>query len=921
MTSPRQNKRLRKSSQQSIKRRHTGMTGTQKMFGDPDTESFAKLSAKMEATRRRTASLDGLFSNSGDAVTMATGRPRDPMFYWRQNNIPFDFTKPEELRKIREFCNTPDAPILMVDGTSKPISEVQVGDQVMGWKTRLLDSGSLARQWCASTVLAVNTRPADIVQIQMASGATLKCTPDHKWANPYFSTTLNYNNNYNSADPQQVMLDMTQEYRPAEVGSPLLQVNGTFQIEISNDTYHPAADIAPTALDYVESITPIGPSDVVSMQTDTGNYIAWGYASKNCRLLYMTHPVIAACVDIYSKLPLQGMNISCKDDQLIEFYTDLFFDQLRLEDHLVRMGRQYWLAGEIFSLGMWNENLGVWEDEQLISPDNVEVESSLFIDKPRFLMKLPDEVRKVITERQPVWEFEELKREYPELIQFAREDDLMPVSNYIMYQMRFEGDDFSNRGISILMRAFRTIIQEEMLMTALDSIADRLYTPMIVAKLGASARDLGTDSPWIPTDDQKLEFNQSLDAALAADFRVLTTNFATNIETVFGRENVPDLSNDFDRITERILMAFGLSQTMLTGASAGETYAADALNRDVVTQLLTHYQRKLQDYFRERAAIVAEAQEHFDYEVRNGERYLVTEDIWEIDEETGEEILLEQPKLLVPELKFKILNLTDEAEMSEFIESLAMEGQIPIPIRERIKRTGIDFDEMIEVKTQETVQLAVAEQRTRKELYATLVAEGLPIEDDLIKDFRPQALAPDMGLPGGASDVAVPSLGQGPQDLPVLAPTEDDLEDDQAAAGEQMEDDAVNDETAPMPPEEGDDVPPESNEQRGRMPKPAAKSFGIWASLQSLSADERRKLLELSPEENVMIERPKLRTKAIKKLGIKAATRDHYEAPDNSRESRLQDHRPSGKFGPPKHIGMRRYLNVPDELKARNLDD
>lgn len=477
-------------------------------------------------------------------------------------------------------------------------------------------------------------------------------------------------------------------------------------------------------------------------------------------------------------------------------------------------------------------------------------------------------------------------------------------------------------------------------MTALDSIADRLYTPMIVAKLGASATDLGTDSPWIPTDEQKLEFNQSLDAALAGDFRVLTTNFATNIETVFGRENVPDLQNDFDRITERILMAFGLSQTMLTGASAGETYAADALNRDVVTQLLTHYQRKLQDYFQARASIVAEAQEHFDYEVRNGERYLVTEDIWEIDEETGEEILFEQPKLLIPELKFKILNLTDESEMSEFIETLAMEGQVPIPIRERIKRTGIDFDEMIEVSTQERVQLAVAEQRLRKELYSTLVAEGLPIADDLIKDFRPQAMQAETQMPGGASDLAVPSLG-GPQDLPALAPSEDDLEGDQMAEGEQDEDEATNEMTDPEAdgqeddlPQPGDNVPPESTEQMGRMPKPAVyqPTYDIYPRLKArMSARELREYLTL-PDEDLEITQPKLasktsdkkpalRVKAMKKLGIKQVTAQHYQAPDNSQETRPEHHRPTGKFGMPKHVGMRRYINVPDSLKLKTLDD
>jgi hypothetical protein len=376
---------------------------------------------------------------------------------------------------------------------------------------------------------------------------------------------------------------------------------------------------------------------------------------------------------------------------------------------------------------------------------------------------------------------------------------------------------------------------------------------------------------------------------------------------------------------------------MLTGASAGETYAADALNRDVVTQLLTHYQRKLQEFFYERAMIVAEAQGHFDYEIRNGERYLLTEEIFEIDEETGEEIIKEIPKLLVPDLKFKILNLTDETAQQEFIEALAAAG-VPVPIRERIKTTGLDFEEMIEVKQQETVDLAVAEQETRREIYLKLKAAGLPIPDDLLKDFSPKAqMAGQATPPLGASDVAISQLGiSGPQDLPVLAPTPDDLMEDQSAAEDQMMDDATNEMTDPMggegeasedQPEEGDDVPSESNEQKERMPKKS--SYSIWQTW----THEQREAFRKMPDDLV---RPAVEVAAIKKktaknikkiakqvgrLQIRQATKRYYVAPDNSQERSPQDWRPTGKFGAPKHLGMRHFLDIPEDLKYRKDDE
>jgi hypothetical protein len=605
-----------------------------------------------------------------------------------------------------------------------------------------------------------------------------------------------------------------------------------------------------------------------------------------CRLLYITHPIVSSCIDIFSEYPMQGMRMECKSKELEEFYSELFFDQLDYETHLLRVGREYWKVGEAFTLGGWNETLGVWESDQLINPDDVELEAGLFLNEPRYLMKLPDQLKNLIQSRSPRWQYEQLRAEFPELLAYANQDEQIPVSPVLMKHMKFDADDFSKRGIPILMRGFRTLIQEEMLNSALDSIADRLYTPLILTKLGATAQQLGTSVPWIPNEEEMESFNLALDAALAADFRALTYHWAIDMQPVFGRENVPDLSNDFDRITERLLMVFGLSQTMLTGANAGETYAADALNRDVVSQRLSHYQRMHQRFVRERMLIVAEAQEHFDYDVRGGKRYLVTEEVLEQDEESGELSLREQPKLLVPELKFATINLTDETQKQQWIEQLAEAG-IPLSYRARIQGTGLDLDEMAEQRAQEQIDLQVADVEVKRNTYKALNLKGLPVPEELAQLFTPRAQQP-MGMPppGQLTDPQAGSadtLGDSPIPLPYLAPTPDDQ-----AAAEQ------NAEMAQQ--EEGADVPPESNEQRKGMPKAA----------------ERHHLP---------------RTASMRKLGIKKVTAERYQPPVHSfedpdtgeiyYESRLRDRQPDGKFGTPKHVGMLRYVTVPEELTVK----
>src|SRR5690606_35184660 len=62
--------------------------------------------ARNRAINRRQGALSAggnAAGRSGADISFATGRPRDPLFYWRQNNLPYDFADPDELRKIRLY--------------------------------------------------------------------------------------------------------------------------------------------------------------------------------------------------------------------------------------------------------------------------------------------------------------------------------------------------------------------------------------------------------------------------------------------------------------------------------------------------------------------------------------------------------------------------------------------------------------------------------------------------------------------------------------------------------------------------------------------------------------------------------------------------------------------------------------------------
>ncbi|MET7363244.1 hypothetical protein ABZS76_33070 [Streptomyces sp. NPDC005562] len=620
-----------------------------------------------------------------------------------------------------------------------------------------------------------------------------------------------------------------------------------------------------------------------------------------CRLVYASHPIVGSCVDIYSKYPLLGMKMSCKDERLTEFYKQHFLEEdgLNYNKFMVDMGREYWTVGEAWPLGTFNEALGVWDDEELLNPDDVEVQPSPFLRDPRFLIRLPNEMRELIRTRQPAWEYAKLMEAYPELTYYADDNALMPVSNVLLRQLKFEADTFNRRGVPLLYRAMRSLMQEEMLNAAVDSIADRLYTPLILAKLGASASDLGTQVPWIPTQDDLADFEEAVDTALAGDFRIIMSHFGVQMEAVLGKEDMPDLSGEFERIEGRILQTFGLSKTMLAGASSGETYAADALNRDLVTQMLTNYQQLLHRHYRQRALVVAEAQEHFDYEERGGKRYVKMEEIFEVDEETGEERIVEQPKLLIPDLQFRTMSLQDEAAQTEFFEALREAG-VPISMRTRLHNVPIDFDDEIEKARDEAVDLAVAEQETRKATYVALRDKGLPIPMDLRADFEPRALPESQDpMQMQADGLRVPMLGLDPTgSQPTLAPTMQDLATTPADGGV-VEPGSVPE---PVDADQGGSRPDESDEQRESMPKQSSAHPPVTGTEVTELFQNAERMRHLAN-----IHRP--RTKVAPKPQLEEGEDESAIAVPEAVQ-RLQ---PVGLYGGPRHVGMRRHVTE-DEI-------
>lgn len=260
-----------------------------------------------------------------------------------------------------EFCNPPEAPVWMADGTFRPLGEINIGDEVMGWERVPAGSFTL-RALRPSRVNAIRARTAPLVWVEMESGRSFHCTPDHRWLNAHWTPAAERRwaayPEFVTPSVGRTLLHVIDEPRP--IPTKLLRtagyLAGVYDGEGSGVQIAQCADANPVvrgairealiALDvpftesrsvygftliggkqgYVDflnriqpakreslmdfimgrgrgpvardrgerggrfghrdkilSVEPSSPSaDVISMTTSTGNYVAWGYASKNC---------------------------------------------------------------------------------------------------------------------------------------------------------------------------------------------------------------------------------------------------------------------------------------------------------------------------------------------------------------------------------------------------------------------------------------------------------------------------------------------------------------------------------------------------------------------------------------------------------------------------------------------------------------
>lgn len=553
---------------------------------------------------------------------------------------------------------------------------------------------------------------------------------------------------------------------------------------------------------------------------------------KWMRLYYATHHLIPILIDIFTRFPLVGMHFYSKDKKITEFYEDQMLGTLDYENFLVDLGREYWTVGEAFPLASFDEDLGIWEREELLNPEDIVIENFPLLGTSQMKVVPPEYLKRLATQKSPPDQYKQLEINYPDLIPYLKRGEPFPVSDVLLKQVAFKITNWDDHGTPLLLRGLRTLLHEEKLLASQDAIAERLYSPLILAKLGVNSMG-DNEGPWIPSADQLEAFRDDMDIALSSDFRLLAYHYALEVENVFGREQVPDLWNDFDRINTWLLQIFGLQGIMGSGEGANP-YASTALNAEFMNQILTTFQKYMKKHAKERMLVTAEAQEHFDYEKRGQTRVPIMEEVVEHDED-GNVHIVEKHKLLVPDLEMETLDLRDEATERQFLQTLRGMG---VPISDQHLMVGVNFEfkDTLDEMSEEMIQKTVAQQMAKLQTYKILKSQGLSLPPDLKAEIEgggapgaPGGGAPPGGGMGGGAPgplgVGSPGPEGGAGGMVMPPPPPDMVGQNPGVPG------GGTPPNAPVPPGGPGTVSPVSNERRPGMPTAARALFKVAANV------------------------------------------------------------------------------------------
>ena len=288
--------------------------------------------------------------------------------------------------------------------------------------------------------------------------------------------------------------------------------------------------------------------------------INWQIPSKRqeiymwLRFWYENEPSVAAGIDFYSKYPITGFELECKDRHIKRYYDNLN-KKLNLDKWLRIISHEVHLMGDCFPFlevdcphckGSGRHGGEICEHEGgtfkrivILNPDFVEVFTNPISPTTVITLLPDDELRDLVRKKGPG--FEKLS---PQIIEMVRQGRPIPLDNLSVSHLRFGETGYRRYGISLLKRLFPILSYKTKIMTAQWIVAERMIVPIKVVKVGTEER------PASPADIANVQ-NQL--ATTANDPSLcLVTHHAFELEWYGATGKIHQMTGEYEFIRQEV---------------------------------------------------------------------------------------------------------------------------------------------------------------------------------------------------------------------------------------------------------------------------------------------------------------------------------------------------------------------------------
>lgn len=421
----------------------------------------------------------------------------------------------------------------------------------------------------------------------------------------------------------------------------------------------------------------------------------------NGAIVHNTDGYVGTMIDLHSEFPLTGMHIICDDPKVKRFMEILFFDILKGPKLLGQINLEWWKLGNVFPFGSWDDSKGIWTGFNMLNPDFVEVEKSSLVDDPVLKLDPDDNLKRIVSSRQPKELYDKLaKIENGELVNLVARGEKIPLNKFRVSHLAFKLSPYETVGTPIMFRAFKPLIQKDLIRRVQQAVYERHILPLKIIKVGSDTMPANPEAI-----KQVREAFDELSQDLSAWF---VYHHAISAEYVSSAGKIHSFESESKWVREEILAALLGNEAMVGGT--GPNFATASIGMQILINRYLRNQQVLCDWVKETIFRPVAIAQDFKRQTEWGEEYIV------------------------PEIEFEFMKLKDDAQMKGLMKELMKTGLIS-------KQTfytymGLDAD-------REKSQIA---------------REQSEAKNDVMKGLRPK---PPAGGPGAGGAGGMPPMGGG----------------------------------------------------------------------------------------------------------------------------------------------------------------